>query len=81
VVTDRVKNDQGGIVETTLPACADAGDAAPCWSLEDGAARCPGRRVLKVNRERDPAPVNRSTEISCAVAPAGDVVGPTTCSR
>jgi hypothetical protein len=68
VVNDRYKNDQGKVIETPLPSCAENGGATPCWQLANDAKCAAGAKLLTVNRNPgDPVPNNLNTDVACAL--------------
>jgi hypothetical protein len=66
VVSDRYKNDQNKTIETPLASCAENGNTAPCWSL-DNDPKCAGSKILNVNRGGAALPNNLNTDVSCAL--------------
>ena len=61
---------QGSITSQSLPACADNGGAAPCWSLATDAAGC---QLPQITQAAAP-PMSATARYECRVCAAG-VVG------
>lgn len=70
-VTDRILNDQGQRIETPLQACAVNGNTPPCWSIVDDPMKCPGAKILNVNRGTATPPSGLDTAVSCAMCISG----------
>jgi hypothetical protein len=58
-------------VDTPVPACAQNGNTAPCWSLALDAACGAGGWLVKVAREGI-QPTSLTTTVTCQVCAAGD---------
>jgi hypothetical protein len=51
-VTDHLTDPNGNTVDVPVPACAENGNVAPCWTLaQDTSACAPGDLVLKVQQD------------------------------
>jgi hypothetical protein len=72
-VNDHFIDDTGKAVETVLQACYANGNAAPCWSIDDDPVKCPGNKILNVNRGGGMPPSGLNTSISCAMCIPGIV--------
>jgi hypothetical protein len=72
-VVSHTPNGTGGLVDATVPACADNGGRAPCWSLQPGV--CPsggdGQIVqLSTDPSLPPASAQNAT-VNCALCVPG----------
>jgi hypothetical protein len=78
-VTDLVPDGKGGTTMTLVPACADNGNTAPCWTLDPGNPAappagngCPAtEHVLNVNRGGAMPPDNLRDEVDCSICTPG----------
>jgi hypothetical protein len=71
-VIDNSFDDQGNPVATPVPACADNGGTAPCWSLTTDPMNCPNALVLSVMRPTGTMPPSGlSSSVSCSVCIPG----------
>jgi hypothetical protein len=70
-VTDSYVNDQGETVASAVESCAQNGNTPPCWSIVDDADKCPGAKILDVNRGSAPPPSGLNSQVSCVLCTPG----------
>jgi hypothetical protein len=71
-LNDRYRNQTSmNTVETPIAACASDGNTPPCWSLDDDADKCPGGKLLNVNRGGAVLPSNVDIDVSCELCQPG----------
>jgi hypothetical protein len=61
-------------IQAVIPACADNGNAAPCWSLDPPGAMsscAAGSHVVNINRGGQMAPDNTRNIVGCSMCIAG----------
>lgn len=82
LVKQKVRDAQGKLIETPIPACVDNGLTPPCWELvPNPACPRPTDRQLSIRRG-DAAPVpDRVTEVSCVICDPNEPVLPLGCVR
>ncbi len=75
-VTDHLTNANGNRIDLPVPACAENGNVAPCWSLEADTTACAaGDLVLKV--QQDAAAMSATalnSTIECSLCLPGSTV-------
>jgi hypothetical protein len=67
---DHVESSQGLQIDTPLPACADDGNAVPCWKLTTSVT-CTTGSLVQVNRVGT-QPSSLTTTATCDVCQTGD---------
>jgi len=72
-VVSHTPNGTGGFVDATVPACADNGNTAPCWSLEAGACASGGNgQVVRLATDPNLPPAStQNATVNCALCVAG----------
>jgi hypothetical protein len=64
-VVDHAVGDGGAPFDTPIPACADSGDVAPCWTLARAAA-CPSGKLLTFRAQPGaPATTGAHSSVQC----------------
>jgi hypothetical protein len=68
---DHTFSDQGVLIDTPLPACAQNGNAPPCWTLEASGTQCGAGQQVQFHRPAGPAP-NLQTTATCQACATND---------
>jgi hypothetical protein len=70
-VVTHTPNDQGQLLDSVVPACADTGGAGPCWQLVAGEDGCTGQSIDVVPDATAPMPTSQNATAECALCVAG----------
>jgi hypothetical protein len=74
-VTAHNSDGLGGFIDKPVPACADNGNAAPCWQLVK-TPMCGAASVLDISPDPSlPATASGTVSYSCAKCPSADGLG------
>ena len=64
-------NNGSGVVDMTVPSCAESNGAVPCWELLND-PMCAPAQVMNVRRDPNaPEPLTQSSTVACSLCVAG----------